>query len=125
MQFRDDWPDDEFELWLDHQPSADVLRDAYLLLESWRADLWASSDPYASFHDRCDLDSLYVDRLVRIKRVLFNRGEAVDDPDAADRSLEVVIELNVAALGQHLARSMSAPPRRSLPQRLLGSSHLR
>jgi len=60
----------EFSSWIAAQPTEDQLREAYLALESRRADLWTPGHIDSFRRDRFELDSTYVDRLVQIKWAL-------------------------------------------------------
>lgn len=60
----------EFSSWLTGDPTEDELREAYLALESKRADLWTPGYIDSFRRDRFELDSTYVDRLVQIKWAL-------------------------------------------------------
>jgi hypothetical protein len=73
MPFRPDSPAAEFTAWLDGDPDEDALRDAYLALETRRAQLWTPGHPDSYARDRYDLDALYVTRLRTIKQALATR----------------------------------------------------
>ena len=60
----------EFANWLAGDPTEDELREAYLALESKRADLWTPGHIDSFRRDRFDLDAAYVRRLVRLKKAL-------------------------------------------------------
>ena len=65
--------DDEFQKWLAQTPSEDELREAYLVLETHRANLWQTGHIDSFHRDRYERDSRYVTRLVQLKWELANR----------------------------------------------------
>jgi hypothetical protein len=72
VPFRLDSSDDEFQDWLAQTPSEDALRDAYVFLETKRAQLFTPGHIDSFRRDRYEIDSQCVLRLVRIKWALAN-----------------------------------------------------
>jgi hypothetical protein len=56
--------------WLAHGPGEDELREAYLTLESKRAELWTPGHIESFRRDRYERDAALVARLVLVKRAL-------------------------------------------------------
>ncbi len=75
----------EFSTWLADGRTEDELREAYLALESQRADLWTPGHIDSFRRDRFELDSTYVDRLVRIKWALAQIWSTSGQFDRLDR----------------------------------------
>lgn len=73
MSFPLSHSDAEFKRWLAQTPSEDELREAYLALESHRADLWRPGHIDSYRHDRFERDHRCVTRLVHIKFALARR----------------------------------------------------
>jgi hypothetical protein len=73
MAFSLDQTATDFESWLASVPTEDELRDAYLRLETARAQLWTAGHLDSFRRDRYELDAGHVTRLVRIKWALANR----------------------------------------------------
>ena len=70
MTFHPDWNDQSFLEWLEAQPREDELREAYLALESHRAELWTTGAHASYRRDRYDVDARDVRRLVQVKAAL-------------------------------------------------------
>lgn len=70
MTFHPDWNDQTFLEWLEAQPREDELREAYLALESHRAELWTTGAHASYRRDRYDVDARDVRRLVQVKAAL-------------------------------------------------------
>lgn len=63
----------EFTTWLASNPSEDELRDAYVILETRRAQLWTPGHDDSFRRDRYERDAEYVTQLVRVKWALSRR----------------------------------------------------
>ena len=85
MSFHLSHPDPDFQAWLAQTPSEDELREAYVQLEARRADLWRPGHIDSFRRDRFELDSTYVDRLVRIKWALAQIWSTSGQFDRLDR----------------------------------------
>ncbi|MBI2704411.1 MAG: hypothetical protein HYX32_03855 [Actinobacteria bacterium] len=70
MQFRQNFTDDRFHEWLSAAPTEDELREAYLVLEAKRADLWRPGHVDSFRRDRFERDARYVRQLVLLKSAL-------------------------------------------------------
>jgi len=70
MSFRTRFTDAQFDAWLASGPTEDELRDAYLTLETARAQLWTPGHLESYRRDRFDVDERYVRRLVQLKWAL-------------------------------------------------------
>ena len=85
MAFTLDQTDTDFVTWLASVPTEDELRDAYVRLEAKRAQLWTAGHLDSFRRDRYELDTRYVQRLVRIKWALATRWEASGQFDGLNR----------------------------------------
>jgi len=70
MRFHVDATDTEYASWLATNPSEDELREAYITLETARADLWTPGHIESFRRDRYEVDHRLVRRLVEVKRAL-------------------------------------------------------
>lgn len=62
--------DEEFNEWLDSNPSEDDLREALLVLEAKKASLWDAGELDSYHRDRYERDATYMSRLRRVKAAL-------------------------------------------------------
>jgi hypothetical protein len=84
MSFHPDSTDTEFTTWLEMAATEDELRDAYLVLEEKRSQLWTRGHLDSFRRDRYERDARYVHRLVRIKWLLAARWAASGQFDRLD-----------------------------------------
>ncbi len=63
----------DFTAWLASDPTEDELREAYVILETRRAQLWTPGHHDSFRRDRYDRDAEYVTQLVRVKWALARR----------------------------------------------------
>jgi len=75
MRFHVDATDSEYASWLATDPSEDQLREAYIALETARADLWTAGHIESFRRDRYEVDHRLVRRLVQVKRALASSWE--------------------------------------------------
>lgn len=85
MPFHLDSSEAEFHDWLAQHPTEDELREAYLRLETRRANLWTPGHIDSFRRDRYELDSRYVGCLVQIKWALANHWASSGQFDHLDR----------------------------------------
>jgi hypothetical protein len=70
MRFHIDASDAEYTTWLASGRSEDELREAYIVLETARAQLWTPGHIDSFRRDRYEVDQRLVQRLVQVKREL-------------------------------------------------------
>jgi hypothetical protein len=75
MRFHVDATDSDYAAWLASEPSEDQLREAYIMLESARAELWTPGHIESFRRDRYDVDHRLVRRLVLVKQELAEAWE--------------------------------------------------
>lgn len=90
MHFQLASSDQEFQEWLAQDRTEDELRDLYLRLEAKRAGLWTTGHIDSFRRDRYELDSIYVDRLVKVKWALAQHWATSGQFDRLNHELSLV-----------------------------------